>query len=182
MRHIVLIAVEAPDAELAASRASELIDDYPVESDCHTIVETIPAAGDKEIHPDVMARIEEANMRKDARIAEGLRAFAPLVGDAQKVVTSLKPDPDTIDDRRAAWTEALETGGLSLSIHRNGHSGQRGLMLYEMQKTLKMMGDDFHHNVGFYDGKELTTSLEWFMERIAENPTEQWVVVINMHS
>jgi hypothetical protein len=183
MHYFMLLAVEAPDAKTAGELATEFLSDYPGETDYSDVLEVVAAAGDDgDIHPNVANRIEEAFLWKDARIAEGLLSFVPLTSTAEQVVTALKPESDMADERRAMWTEALRSGGLSMSIHRNGYDNQRGFVLYGMQKTLKMLNDDFHNEAAFYDTKEMTTSAEWFMKRIRENPSEQWLVALDLHN
>jgi hypothetical protein len=184
MHYFALLAVEAQDASEAQDKVSEFIYGHPSESDYHTVTEVISMAdASGNISPDVLVRIEDVLKWKDARIAEGIRSFVPIMTKEQKVVTTLNPDmDDDLRRRQEMWTEALNTGGRSLSVHRNEDNMNNWFELWQLRQTLKLMGDDFHNLVGFYDIEELTPVLRWVEKRVAADPLAQWLVVVDMHN
>lgn len=177
------LSVEATTAESAAGIVSVFLDGHQSETDWHTVVEVFAAVSeDGKLNPAIRMWIEDELNRKDEQIAEGMGRFRPIDGKAEGVVMALR-DNSRDDEIRQAWTEALETKGASLSSHRQTPDGQHpDRDLWSLHRTLRLMDDYFHHEVGYYDLQYGGTVLYPLEERIAGNPSEQWVVFVDMHN
>jgi hypothetical protein len=183
MHYYVRFAVVADSAEDATETLDEFMAHFPSQWDYYNIEEVVPLTGsDGRMDAEIREEIEGVMANKDAAIAENIRMFAPLsVGG--EVVAALNPDDATyIDDVRVRWTEALATNGRSLTMHYHEDDGDRGMTLYWLKRTLRLMDDAFHNETGFFDTEEQTSSLHWVDRRIAREPSRQWLVRVDMHN
>ena len=59
--------------------------------------------------------------------------------------------------------------------------GDKGMSLYYLKRLSELLSNIWNSNTGVYDLKEHTASLEYFRNRIAENPKKQYLVPIDFH-